>query len=129
MISKISVLCLHPVNKFTQLYELLLPTYAETTINLKKLHYTFTVFESDCDYFHQVSPNERILFIAESEGKKTHYIKMTDVTRGRISKIKKSTFDQNKFYISKSGNSFVNEYSAEYRNGKWILEVIGGIVI
>ncbi len=31
-------------NKFTQLYELLLPTYAETPGNLKTLHYIFQCF-------------------------------------------------------------------------------------
>ncbi|WP_027388423.1 hypothetical protein [Chryseobacterium gregarium] len=116
-------------NKFTQLYELMLPAYAETPGNLKTLHYTFTVFESDCDYFHQVSPDARVLFIPESDRKKTGYVKMTDVTRDGISKIKRSTLDENLFYISTSGSSFENEYSAEYRNGKWVLELVGGIVI
>jgi len=116
-------------NKFTELYELLLPTYAQTTVDLKELHYTFTVFESDCDYFHQVSPDERVLFSPESDRKKTFYVNMTDVTRGSISKIKKDKTHPDRFYISKSGSSFVNDYSAEYENGKWVLNVIGGIII
>lgn len=116
-------------NKFTELYELLLPAYAQTTVDLKELHYTFTVFESDCDYFHQVSPDERVLFIPESERRKTFYVNMTDVTGGSISKIRKDKANPDRFYISKSGSSFENDYAAEYKNGKWILKIIGGIII
>lgn len=116
-------------NKFTELYELLMPQYADGTSDLKKQHYTFTVFENDCDYFHQVSPDYRILFIPESDNKKTYYTKMTDVTRLGISKMKKNKNEPNKFYISNSGSSYVNDYSAEYKNGKWELEMIGGIDI
>ncbi|WP_027381682.1 hypothetical protein [Chryseobacterium daeguense] len=115
-------------NKFTTLYEQLLPAYEET-VDLKNLHYTFDIFENDCDYFHQVHPNSRILFTPESNSKKTYYEKVTDLTRGNISKIKRDKLDKNKFYISKSGSSFENDYAAEYKNGKWALEIIGGITI
>lgn len=116
-------------NKFTELYKLLLPTYAHTTVDVKELHYTFTVFESDCDYFHQVSPDERVLFIPESDRKKTFYVNITDVTRDSISKIRKDKANPDRFYISKSGSSFENVYAAEYKNGEWILKIIGGIII
>ncbi|SEM89514.1 hypothetical protein SAMN05421856_10845 [Chryseobacterium taichungense] len=116
-------------NKFTELYELLMPQYAKGESDLKKQHYTFIIFENDCDYFHQVSPDYRILFISESDNKKTYYVKMTDVTRESISKMKKDKKDPDKFYISKSGSSYERDYAAEYKNGKWELEIIGGIDI
>ncbi len=116
-------------NKFTKLYELLMPQYGDTEGNLKKMHYTFTVFENDCDYFYQVSTDYRVLFIPENNNKKTYYVKMTDVTRENISKIKKDKENPDNFFISTSGSSYVSDYSAEYKNGKWELEMIGGIVI
>ncbi|SMP10591.1 hypothetical protein [Chryseobacterium profundimaris] len=116
-------------NKFTGLYELLMPQYADTEGNLKKMHYTFSVFENDCDYFHQVNTDYRILFIPESDNKKTYYVKLTDVTSENISKMKKDKKNPDRFYISKSGSSYERDYSAEYRNGKWKLEMIGGIDI
>ena len=116
-------------NKFTELYELLMPQYGDTEGNLNKMHYTFTVFENDCDYFHQVSTDYRVLFIPENDNKKTYYVKMTDVTSDTISKIKKDKNNPDQYYISKSGSSYERDYSAEYKNGKWELEMIGGIDI
>lgn len=116
-------------NKFTELYALLMPQYAEGETDLKKQHYTFMIFESDCDYFHGVNPDYRILFIPESDKKKTYYVKITDVTSYSISKMKKDKKDPDKFYISESGSSYERDYSAEYKNGKWSLETIGGITI
>lgn len=116
-------------NKFTELYALLMPQYAEGESDLKKQHYTFLIFENDCDYFHGVNPDYRILFIPESDKKKTYYVKITDVTSYSISKMKKDKKDADKFYISESGSSYERDYSAEYKNGKWSLETIGGITI
>ncbi|MEC3877520.1 hypothetical protein [Chryseobacterium salviniae] len=56
-------------------------------------------------------------------------MKLTDVTSENISKIKKDKKNPDKFYISTSGNSYESDYSAEYKNGKWKLEMFGGIVI
>lgn len=111
-------------NKFSQLYEMLLPDYG--TLNFKNLHYSFAVYESDCDYFHQINPGLRVLFIPEKASKQEYYVRMTDVVGGSISKIKKDKKDPNKFYIYTSGSSFTNDYSAEFKNGKWVLEITGG---
>jgi hypothetical protein len=115
-------------NKFSQLYEMLLPKYADV-VNFKNIHYSFTVYESDCDYFHQINPEMRVLFIPENEKDQTQYVKVTDITSGSISKIKKDKTDSNKFYISESWSSGSSDYSAEYKNGKWILNIIGSINI
>ncbi|WP_194303835.1 thrombospondin type 3 repeat-containing protein [Chryseobacterium sp. Tr-659] len=114
-------------NKFTQLYELLLPGYGNA--NMKRLQYTFEVYKTDCDYFHQINPELRVLFMPESKGKQTYYTRMTDVTDETISKIQKNNKDPKVFYIYKSGNSFGNDYSAEYENGKWKLTIVGGYVV
>jgi len=115
-------------NKFSELYTLLLPSYAGD-LDFKKSHYTFEVFQSDCDYFHQINPEIRVLFIPSNDKKKTYYTRITDVRRNGISKMKRDQNNPNRFYISKSGSSYENDYAAEYKDGKWILEIIGGIVI
>lgn len=113
-------------NKFSQLYESLLPSYG--TANFKKLNYTFEVYQTDCDYFHQISPELRVLFVPDSKSKQTYYTRITDVTDGTISKIQKNDKDPNLFYMYTSGNGSTTDYSAEYKNGKWILEIIGSTV-
>ncbi|CAD0218995.1 hypothetical protein KYG33_05580 [Chryseobacterium sp. D764] len=114
-------------NKFTQLYELLLPNYGMT--NMKKLHYTFHIYKNDCDYFHQINPEIRVLFIPEEKNNQTYYTRITDVIEEDISKIQTNDRDPNVFYIYESGSSFTNDYAAEYVEGKWVLKNIGGIVI
>lgn len=115
-------------NKFSELYTLLLPSYAGD-MDFKKSHYTFEVFQSDCDYFHQINPEIRVLFIPENDKKKTYYTRITDVRRNGVSKMKKDQNNMNRVYISKSGSSYTNDYAAEYKDGKWTLEMIGGINI
>lgn len=113
-------------NKFTQLYELLQPNNG--MINMKKLHYTFQIYETDCDYFHQINPEARVLFVSEDKNKQTPYLRITDVTDRNISKIQTNDKDPNIFYIYVSGSGFTNDYAAEYIKGKWMLKDLGGTV-
>ncbi|WP_230034971.1 hypothetical protein [Chryseobacterium sp. Bi04] len=114
-------------NKFTQLYELMLPNYGD--VKLEQMYYSFAVYKNDCDYFHQINPNQRVLFVPENRRKQTAYTRITDVFQGSISKIKKDVKNPNKFYIYVSGSSFTNDYAAEYQKGKWVIRNIGGISI
>ncbi|WP_343658648.1 hypothetical protein [Chryseobacterium sp.] len=114
-------------NKFTQLYELLLPDYG--TADMKRLHYTFQVYKTDCNYFQGINPELRVLFIPENKNRQTYYTRMTDITDQGISRIQRSDKDPDTFYIHESGSSFTNEYEAEYVKGKWMLKNIGGAVI
>ncbi|MFZ4928912.1 hypothetical protein [Chryseobacterium sp. Mn2064] len=114
-------------NKFAQLYEDLLPDFNAEM--MKKLRYTFSVYKSDCDYFHQINPQYRVLFIPESTKKQPYYVRMTDVTNRSLSKIQKDDKDPDTVYIYESGSSFTNDYKAKYVKGKWILENIGGTVV
>ena len=116
-------------NKFTQLYELLLLNNGYGESDQKKRNYSFLVYESSCDYFHQVNPEFRVLFIPENKRKQTAYTRITDITDGDISKIQKNAKNPEIFYIYESGNSSSNDYSAEYKNGKWEIQWVGGIVI
>lgn len=104
-------------NKFSELYNMLLPKYSDNS-NFKKMHYTFVPFESDCDYFHQINPELRVLFIPENNREKTQYIKVTDVVRNGV-RIKKEKNNHNKFHIYQSFSSGSNSFPAEYKNGKW----------
>ncbi|QQQ28452.1 hypothetical protein [Chryseobacterium indoltheticum] len=114
-------------NKFTQLYETLLPDYGSE--NLSNKNYYFEIFISDCDYFHQISPKYHVLFSPEDSKSKTDYLKVTDVSSHGIGKIKRNKNNPNIFYIKEWGNSSMTYYSAEYKDGQWILEIGGGYVI
>lgn len=115
-------------NKFSELYQALLPEYAAAP-DFKKMYYYFEVFKSDCDYFHQINPDYRVLFYSEIKNKQTDYVKVTDVFDGGISKIRRNGKYPDRFYISRWNNSSSSTYVAEYKNGKWSLEIIGGYVI
>ena len=115
-------------NKFTELYEELLPEYS-AIVDLKKSSYYFEVFKSDCDYFHHINPKDyKVLFASENEDKQTDYIKNTDVFNFGISKIKKDKAFPERFYIYNWGSSSSTDFSAEYKNGKWQIEVISQTV-
>lgn len=115
-------------NKFSELYETLMPRYA-TTFDLKKMSYYFEVFKSDCDYFHKINPNEyRVLFSPEDKRDQTHYVRFTDVFDVGFSKIKKNKTDVNRFYIHKWSNGSSSSYAVEYINGKWEVELVGQAV-
>ncbi|MDR6923766.1 hypothetical protein [Chryseobacterium sp. 2987] len=116
-------------NKFTQLYELLLLNNGYGEENQDKRNYSFLVYESGCDYFHQVNPGFRVLFISEDKRKQTAYTRITDITDGGISKIQKNAKNPDIFYIYEFGSSSSNDYSAEYKNGKWEIQWVGGIVV
>lgn len=114
-------------NKFTQLYEDLLPDYENE--NLRDQSYFFEVFISDCDYFHQINPKYHVLFVPENLKSQPNYVKITDVSRHGIDKIRRNKNNPNIFYIKQWGSSSMTDYSAEYKDGKWILEIGGGYVI
>ncbi|WP_337085523.1 hypothetical protein [Elizabethkingia anophelis] len=109
-------------NKFSQLYEQIIQTNSGI-LNSTKQNYSFSIYHNDCDYFHQITPDFRVLFIPENKKRRTHYTRITDVTRGGISKIEKDEKNPNLFYITKFGGG-ADTYSAEYKNGKWIIILI-----
>ncbi|KQR94480.1 hypothetical protein ASG01_00930 [Chryseobacterium sp. Leaf180] len=94
--------------------------------NLKNTNYSFLVFESDCDYFHKIRPQYRVLFTRTDGKVHTPFLRSHDLTIYGISKMRKSKEDKNVFYISQWDNSSTKDYAAEYKNGKWILTTIGG---
>ncbi|OCA70389.1 hypothetical protein BBH99_14145 [Chryseobacterium contaminans] len=115
-------------NKFVQLYEMLLPQYSGIE-NFKNLHYSFEVFSSDCDYFHQIDPSIRVLFLPEDKEKQSYYTRVTDVVNHGVSKLKRDHKAPDYYYIETWGSSYSTEYSAAFKDGKWILTNIGSIVI
>lgn len=114
-------------NKFTQLYEMLLPDYG--TENLRDNNYFFQVFISDCDYFHQIKPKYHVLFVSEDLKLQPKYVKITDVSSYGIDKIRRNKSNPNVFYIKQWGSSSMTDYSAEYKDGQWILKIGGGYII
>ncbi|WP_262148071.1 hypothetical protein [Chryseobacterium foetidum] len=114
-------------NKFTALYESLMPNYGHENMTDKK--YFFEVFASDCDYFHEVNPKYRVLFIPLDDRKRSDYLKISDVIHHGVGRIKKNKKNPDMFYIQNWSNSSTTIYTAQYKNGKWYLEISGGIVI
>ncbi|KFC38282.1 hypothetical protein HZQ67_15985 [Elizabethkingia anophelis] len=113
-------------NKFSQLYEQIIQTNSGI-LNSTKQNYSFSIYNNDCDYFHQINPNFRVLFIPENKKRRTHYTRITDVTRGGISKIEKDEKNPNLFYITEFGGG-ADTYSVEYKNGNWKIILIGQII-
>ena len=113
-------------NKFTQLYEELLPDYGNE--NLRDRSYFFEVFISDCGYFHQINPKYHVLFVPGDLKSQTYYLKITDVSSHGIDKIRRNKNNPDVFYINSWGSSSSTEYSAEYKKGKWVLTMVGQIV-
>ncbi|AQX07220.1 hypothetical protein [Elizabethkingia ursingii] len=115
-------------NKFSQLYEQIIHPNLEIKIPIEqnyhiKQYYSFEVYNSDCDYFYQINPDSRVLFIPEDKKRRTYYTRITKVTRGDISKIEKDDKNPNLFYITKFGGG-AETYSVEYKNGKWKIILI-----
>lgn len=117
-------------NKFTALFEELLGEYASYEgQDFAKLKYHFDVYETDCEYFQSIQPKLRTIFTSKHDKKKPYYLKHTDVVHEGISKLKADRFNGDKFYVRKWGSSFSNDLVVEYKDGKWIIEMIGGYVI
>ncbi|MDF2552397.1 MAG: hypothetical protein K0R77_1672 [Chryseobacterium sp.] len=113
-------------NKFTQLYEMLLPDYGDE--NMRDRSYFFEVFISDCDYFHEINPKYHVLFVPDDLKSQPSYVKITDVSRHGIDKIKRNKNNPDIFYINSWDSSSSSDYSAEYKKGKWVLTMVGQTV-
>ncbi|REC61592.1 hypothetical protein DRF65_15120 [Chryseobacterium pennae] len=113
-------------NKFTRLYDQLL---SDTFVGAENLNYEFQVYKTDCEYFHQVNPSQKVLFVSEDKKKQTYYTRVSDIIEEIISPIQKNKKNPDSFYIYKAGTFYKKDYSADYENGKWVLKVVGGYVI
>lgn len=118
-------------NKFTQLFEELMPESAVTEEwhDIKKMHYFFTVYNNDCEYFQRINPEYRTLIVSKKERKLPYYLQVTDVVSHGFSKLKKDSKNENIYYLSEWGSSFTNDFSAEFKNGKWIIVMTAGTVV
>ncbi|MCD9854730.1 hypothetical protein LUD75_08425 [Epilithonimonas sp. JDS] len=117
-------------NKFTSLFEQLLPKYATSVgQNFKKMNYYFVVYDNDCEYFQHVNPELRTIIIPEETSKRSYYLRVTDVINGGISKMKKDKKNPDKFYILKWGSSSTTDYCVEFINGKWKINITSSTVV
>lgn len=117
-------------NKFTELFEELMPKYTVMEgQDLKKMNYFFAVYDNNCDYFQKINPEFRTLIVPEKGEKLPYYLQVTDVFNGGLSKLKKDSKNDNKFYISEWGSSYTNDYSVEFKSGKWQIEIISSTVV
>ncbi|MCI3935857.1 hypothetical protein MQX03_01500 [Chryseobacterium aahli] len=116
-------------NKFTELYEDLISQHLGIVKeNLDKMPYFFLPYETDCDYFKNINPDAKILIMPTEKSRQPYYVQVTDIFNGGYSKIKKDDKNPNLFYIHESGGGGIIDYSAEFKNGVWILKNIGGVV-
>jgi len=116
-------------NKFTDLYEDLLSQHLGIVeAKLDKMPYFIMPFETDCNYFQKVNPKAKVLIVSLNKSTQPYYMQVTDVFGSKYSKIQKDKDNNEKFYIHESGSGYVNDYSAEYKKGKWFFNLIGGTV-
>lgn len=85
-------------------------------------------FQSDCDYFQRINLEAKVLIFPEDKEKQPYYVRVTDVFNGGYSKIKKDKNNPNVFYIFESGGGGTTDYRVEFKNGKWIIENVGGTI-
>lgn len=117
-------------NKFTSLFQQILPKYQESVEgNLRKMNYFFTVYGNDCGYFQQIDPEHRTLIVSEDIDQLPYYLQVTDVINGGVSKIRKTNSDPDQFYISVWGNSSERDYAVKFKNGRWEIKETGGMTI
>ena len=117
-------------NKFTMLFEELVPKYAAVEgQDFKKMNYFFDVYSNDCEYFQMINPELRTFFVAENKNRLPYYLRVTDVIDGGLSKLKKDPKNPEKFYIMKWGSSSTYDMAVEFKNGKWQIEIISGTVV
>lgn len=116
-------------NKFTALYESLVnQPLGGIRENLNKVDYFIMPFQSDCDYFQRINLEAKVLIFPEDKEQQPYYVRVTDVFNGGYSKIKKDKNNPNVFYIFESGGGGTTDYRVEFKNGKWIIENVGGTI-
>lgn len=116
-------------NKFTTLFEQLLPGYALAEgQSLKKMNYFFSVYGNDCEYVQTINPKQKTLIVSKNKDKLPYYLKVTDVIDGGLSKLKRDPKNPEKFYIMMWGSSSTNDLVVEFKNGKWHIDVISSTV-
>lgn len=117
-------------NKFTMLFEELVPKYAAVEgQDFKKMNYFFDVYGNDCEYFQMINPELRTFIVAENKNKLPYYLRVTDVIHGGLSKLRKDPKNPEKFYIMKWGSSSTYDMAVEFKNGKWQIEIISSTVV
>lgn len=117
-------------NRFTTLYENLIDQPLDgIRDNLDKMDYFIMPFESDCDYFQRINLKAKVLVFPEDREKQPYYVRVTDVFNGGYSKIKKNKNNPNVFYIFESHDSGTTNYRVEWKNTKWEIENVGGVII
>lgn len=116
-------------NKFTSLYEdLVNQPLGGIRENLYKMNYFIMPFKSDCDYFQRINLKAKVLVFPEDKERQPYYVRVTDIFNGGYSKIKKDKSNPNIFYIYEWTSGGTTDYRVEFKNGKWILENVGGTI-
>ncbi len=108
-------------NKFTQLFENIIEPDSNGYERITERHYSFDIYESDCDFFQKINPkNRRVLVLSGSQAYQLKNNSKTSPFRTFYGRIKKGP-DEKTFYIPYFKNSSGGRIIAEYKNGKWSL--------
>ncbi|WP_288462626.1 hypothetical protein [uncultured Chryseobacterium sp.] len=103
--------------KFISLYEEIIDLDASIYCNSEN-HYSFELYDSDCEYFQKVNPQKRRVLILS----KTQAYQLNDDYRSLLGtfygRIKKGS-DEKIFYIPYSKKSSGGRIIAEFKNEKW----------
>ncbi|MFC3158159.1 hypothetical protein SAMN05443633_11035 [Chryseobacterium arachidis] len=103
--------------KFISLYEEIIDLDASIYCNSEN-HYSFELYDSDCEYFQKVNPQKRrVLILSGTQAYQLNddYRNLLGTFYGRI----KNGSDEKTFYIPYFKKSSGGRIIAEYKNGKW----------
>lgn len=116
-------------SKFTDLYENLMSEHLGIVQEkLKDMSYFISAYKTDCEYFQKVNPEYKVLIFSENKDKQPYYVRSTAIFGTLYSLIQKDKNDPQKFYIYEAIGGSVNGYSAVWRNGKWVFNLISQTV-
>lgn len=116
-------------SKYSKLYEEIWNgTFTNFQPHPANTPFTFSTLETDCEYFQKINSKTRVLILPENFDKKTAYLQVTNVCHEGISKLKRNKNNPERFYFEKYDSGSITTYAAEFKNGKWLLEIIGEIV-
>ncbi len=116
-------------NKFTALYEAMMSQHlGYVQDKIKNMPYFISAYETGCDYFQKVNPEQKVLIFSQDKEKQPYYVRSTAIFETMYSLIQKDKNDPQKFYIHEAGGGSVSGYSAEYKNGKWVFNLVSQTV-
>lgn len=105
-------------NKFSVLYEKFIESPWRDIV-YKKPNYDFAVYYSDCEYFHQIDPKIKVLFLSNDPEKNSAYVNVTDFEeKGKVD-IRRDQKNKDMYIVNYNVGKNEFTFCYEFKNDKW----------